>query len=280
MSARPPLTSTDLHADCANCAALCCVLLRFDKSRDFAISKKAGTPCRHLATDLRCGIHAELRPRGFAGCAAFDCQGAGQKLTRHTFDGVDWRTEDQAARQMIVVFPIVRQLHEILAYLVEARDHPAGAAWHDEIAMAIDTVDELTYFGPDILAHVDVAASRRRYGPLLERVSSQARRPHAGTDHRNGDLAGADLRTARLARADLRGAYLMAADLRGADLRLADLLGTDLRGADLRGADLTDALFVTSAQLHDARGDATTRTSPGIPRPTHWSLEAAPLPET
>ncbi|MEO9138789.1 MAG: pentapeptide repeat-containing protein [Jatrophihabitans sp.] len=261
-----------MHADCANCAALCCVLLRFDKSREFAFDKAAGTPCRNLASDLSCEIHAELRPRGFAGCTAYDCQGAGQKVTQHTFSEVDWRNDDATVQRMIAVFPIMRQLHEILAYLLSARDVPSAAEYHDGLTTGIDTVDELTYLGPDELVDLDVAALRRRFGPLLEQVSARARQPRPGPDRRNADLAGADLRGSRLARADLRGAYLMAADLRGADLRGADLMGTDLRDADLRGADLTDCLFLTSAQLHAARGDSTTRTSRGSARPAHWSL--------
>ena len=33
-----------LHADCARCAALCCVLPPFAASADFAIDKPAGRP--------------------------------------------------------------------------------------------------------------------------------------------------------------------------------------------------------------------------------------------
>src|SRR4051794_4071425 len=64
----------DLRADCTNCFALCCTALRFDASADFAFDKPAGTPCRHLTTELRCGVHADLRARGFNGCAVYDCQ--------------------------------------------------------------------------------------------------------------------------------------------------------------------------------------------------------------
>src|ERR1700742_5362135 len=139
----------DLRPDCANCFALCCVALRFDASADFAIDKPSGTPCPNLAPDRRCTIHAELRSRGFAGCVVYDCQGAGQKVSQITFGGRDWRTDPRTARWMIVVYPVVRQLHEILAYLVEARDHPTAASLRAELEAAIAETDRLTYLGPD-----------------------------------------------------------------------------------------------------------------------------------
>ena len=59
------------------CAGLCCVAPAFAASADFAIDKPAGRPCPNLRDDFRCGIHAELRERGFPGCEVFDCFGAG-----------------------------------------------------------------------------------------------------------------------------------------------------------------------------------------------------------
>ena len=67
----------DLRADCARCFGLCCVAPAFAASADFAIDKPAGQACPHLAGDFRCGIHDELRPRGFPGCTVYDCFGAG-----------------------------------------------------------------------------------------------------------------------------------------------------------------------------------------------------------
>lgn len=259
--------SADLRADCTNCFALCCVALRFDASADFAFDKPAGTPCRHLTAELRCGVHADLRVRGFNGCAVYDCQGAGQKVSQVTFGGRDWRGDPDTATRLLDVYPIVRQLHEILAYLVEAQQLAEETTEVDEL---VAHVNGLTYLSAEELPLVDVGAERRRAGDLLTRVSEDARRPLPPDSQRNADLVGADLRGADLRRADLRGAYLIAADLRGADLRGADLLGADLRDADLRGADLTGALFLTGAQLQAARGDAATRISAGHVRPAHW----------
>jgi hypothetical protein len=266
-----PGVRPDLRADCANCFALCCVALRYNASTDFALTKPAGTPCVNLAADDRCTIHAELRPHGFAGCVTYDCQGAGQKASQVSFGGRHWRTDPTTARWMVVVFPVVRQLHEILAYLVEAADLPAAAAVGAELAELSTEVDRLTYLPPEELVRVDVPALRQRAGPLLDRASEQARAPVPAKSYRDADLAGRSLRGADLRRHDLHGALLIAADLRGADLRGADLRGTDTRDCDVRGADLTGCLFLSTAQLHGARGDAATRIPAHLDRPAHWA---------
>ncbi|WP_313885590.1 hypothetical protein [Fodinicola feengrottensis] len=119
---------SELRADCASCFGLCCVALTFAKSADFGIDKRAGEPCPNLADDFRCGIHQDLRPRGFAGCTVYDCFGAGQKISQETFGGKDWRQAPETAGHMFALLPVMRQLHELLWYLAEARElEPARA---------------------------------------------------------------------------------------------------------------------------------------------------------
>ncbi|WP_207946470.1 pentapeptide repeat-containing protein [Actinomadura sp. 7K507] len=261
-----------LAADCANCFGLCCVALPFAKSADFAVDKEAGEPCRNLLADFRCGIHADLRQQGFQGCTVFDCFGAGQKVSQGTFGGRDWRRGPDVARQMFRVFPVMRQLHELLYYLDQALALPSAEPVHEDLRGALDDVARLTDAGPAELADVDVPAVREKVNVLLLRVSELVRAsvPGRKRNHRGADLIGAKLKGADLRGADLRGAYLIAADLRGADLRAADLIGADLRDADLRGADLTGSVFVTRSQLDSARGDAATRTPGALGRPAHW----------
>ena len=67
----------ELRADCASCFALCCVGLTFIASVDFPVDKPAGEPCVNLTPAHRCGVHASLRSRGYAGCVSYDCIGAG-----------------------------------------------------------------------------------------------------------------------------------------------------------------------------------------------------------
>ncbi|WLQ37891.1 pentapeptide repeat-containing protein [Streptomyces castrisilvae] len=263
-----------LRADCGNCFALCCVALTLTRSADFAVDKAAGTPCRNLRDDFRCGIHTRLRTEGFSGCTVYDCFGAGQKVSQETFGGRDWRGAPETARQMFDVFPVVRQLHELLWYLTEAATLAPARPLHGEIRRTLEATERLTRLEADALADLDVAAHRGEVAALLARGSELVRATAPGRrkrNHRGGDLIGARLRGADLRGADLRGAYLIAADLSGADLRLADLIGADFRDADLSGADLTGALFLTQAQLNAARGSGATRLPPSLERPAHWA---------
>ena len=266
--------SVELHADCANCFGLCCVVPAFVASADFAITKKAGHACPNMQTDFRCGVHDRLRPLGFPGCTVYDCFGAGQQVSQVTFGGVDWRVAPRSAPQMFAVFPVVRQLHEFLWYVDHALTRVGAAPLHAELSAARAGLERLAAGSPDGLLAVDLPAEQSRLNTLLLRASELAR---AGVgvegskrDRRGADLMGAKLRAADLRGVSLRGAYLIGADLRGADLRLADLIGADLRGADLSGADLTGALFVTQPQLNAARGDASTVLPAGLMRPAHW----------
>ncbi|MFI7498398.1 pentapeptide repeat-containing protein [Streptomyces sp. NPDC049687] len=264
----------ELRGDCGNCFGLCCVALPFARSADFAFDKPAGRPCSHLADDHRCGIHDRLRQKGFTGCTVYDCFGAGQKVSQLTFGGRDWRgAPGEHARRMAEVFPVVRQLHELLWYLTEALTLPAARPVHPELRRALDRTEELTRLAPDELAALDVPAHRQDVNVLLLKTSELTRAGVRGRrkDRRGADLMGARLKGADLRGANLRGACLIAADLTGADLRGADLIGADLRDTDLTDADLTGAFFLTQPQVNAARGSAGTRLPESVTRPVHWT---------
>ncbi|MGW5618124.1 pentapeptide repeat-containing protein [Streptomyces sp. NPDC003877] len=264
----------DLRGDCEQCFGLCCVALPFAASADFAVSKDAGTPCRNLRDDHRCGIHATLRQKGFTGCTVYDCFGAGQRVSQVTFGGRGWRGgPPDEARRMFDVFPVVRQLHELLWYLTEALTLPAARPLHPGLRTALERTEELAGGTPGELAALDVGAHRQEVNVLLLRTSELVRAGTKGRrkDRRGQDLIGARLRGADLRGATLRGACLIAADLTGADLRGADLIGADLRDANLTDADLTGAFFLTQPQLNAARGSAGTRLPESVTRPGHWT---------
>ena len=264
----------DLVADCSRCVAICCVAPAFARSSDFAIDKPAGRPCPNLAGDDRCTIHDRLRESGFPGCEVYDCFGAGQQVTQVTFRGLPRRPDGDAAAELFAAFGVVRQLHELLWYLADARARPSTGGLHDELAAAVDETRLLAEGDAASLRRLDVEAHGRRVDALLRRAGELHR---AGVPAAGGgaggrrDLVGARLAGADLRAADLRGALLIGADLRRADLRDADLIGADLRGADLRGADLTGALYLTTSQARSARGDRTTRLPDGVERPAHWA---------
>lgn len=121
------MNDIDLRADCARCSALCCVSLAFDHSEQFGFDKPAGTPCPHLTETQRCGIHAELELRGFAGCARYDCLGAGQRVT-HLFAGASWRDHPTQATAMFHAFRALRHVHELRLLLQTAARLPLSAA--------------------------------------------------------------------------------------------------------------------------------------------------------
>ncbi|WP_406138879.1 pentapeptide repeat-containing protein [Streptomyces sp. NBC_01089] len=278
--AKGPRPLPRLQGDCANCFGLCCVALPFTASADFAVSKSAGQPCGNLRPDFRCGIHTRLRDKGFQGCTVYDCFGAGQQVSQVTFGGRDWRPAPETAQRMFAVFPVVRQLHELLQYLSEALTLTPAAPVHPGLRRLLGATEALTRLGPDELAALDVEAHRQKVNELLLRAGDLVRataydqpgapRPTPDGRTANGrteDGQAEDRRTpdgrARNGRpkrdrqqqnrqqrgrskkdhrgADLMGARLRGADLRGATLRGACLIAADLTGADLRLADLIGA---------------------------------------
>ncbi|TCO48816.1 pentapeptide repeat-containing protein [Actinocrispum wychmicini] len=261
----------ELRADCANCFGLCCVALAFTASADFATTKAVGEPCRNLRPDYRCGIHSRLRESGFPGCTVYDCFGAGQQVSQVTFGGTSWHDAD--ARAMFDVFPVMRQLHELLWYMTSALTWSAARPVHKDLRRELARVTDLTNGKPAELLALDVAAVRQDVNTLLLKSSELVRadvRPQK-KDRRGADLIGAKLKGADLRGANLRGAYLIGADLRDADLRKADLIGADLRDTDLAGADLSDALFLSQTQVNAAKGNAVTRLPAALTRPPHWT---------
>jgi len=279
----------DLAADCARCAGLCCVVPAFTRSADFAISKPAGQPCPNLGPDSRCAIHAGLRDRGFGGCAAYDCFGAGQQTVQVTFGGRDWRSSPGLAAQMFAAFGVMRQLNELRWHLVQASEllSPGGPAGslsaiggiREELSGALKAAQGYASGTPEMLTNLDITAHRDAVSELLRRVSAAVRSAFApgGPDLRGADLAGADLRPpaprgvaqggARQGgagppgpgqgRAGPGGAGQAGTSLRregqgGTSLRGASLRGALLIGADLTGADLAWA-DLTGADLRGAR---------------------------
>lgn len=288
-----PTPPRELAADCSRCAGLCCVALAFAKSADFAFDKAAGEECVNLDDGFRCRIHPQLRERGFKGCTVFDCFGAGQHVTQSVYGGATWHDGPEVRDGMFAVFPIVRQLHELLFYLREALSLPAATPLHPALRRAEQEVLAASEAEPAAILSLDIEELRAPAANLLRdaarltrealeapaRTTAKGARP--GRDPRaasrrarlrpGADLLGADLRTTDLRGAELRGALLIAADLRGADLTATELIGADLRDARLDGADLREAIYLTQLQVNAAQGDAATRLPVGLTRPSHWA---------
>ena len=156
----------DLVPDCGSCAALCCVATSFEASDDFAFDKPAGVACRHLARDRRCSIHDRLVERGFRGCAAYDCYGAGQRATRAFAGSPDAEPLRSAA------FLQLRVVHELLWLLTEARtlcprSHGDVAA---QLAREVEALDAIARGPVSALLALDLDPRERAVRALLRRV--------------------------------------------------------------------------------------------------------------
>ncbi|RAJ03069.1 pentapeptide repeat protein [Paenibacillus pabuli] len=269
-----------LSADCEQCFGLCCVALPYGKSSDFAFDKSSGTPCPNLRTDNRCGIHTQLRQKGFKGCTVYDCFGAGQKLSQITYAGRDWRNHPESAAEMFDCLPVMKQLHEMMSYINEMLQLPETSSIHAALKDVYRETERLTDLEPSAILRLDIPAHRAVVNELLVQASEMVRAkvPASGkgpsqskTKKRTGrDFLGANLKGADLRGASFRGALMIAADLRNADMRNTDLIGADLRDANLGGADLRGSIFLTQSQLNSAKGSADTKLPYHLNLPSHW----------
>jgi hypothetical protein len=116
-----------LRPDCARCCALCCVVPPFDADQGFGHDKAAREPCHHLQADFRCAIYGQLADRGYPGCVAFDCFGAGQRVTQELFGGANWSQSPEIAAQMFDSYERLRPLHELMAMAQLAAGKVQGA---------------------------------------------------------------------------------------------------------------------------------------------------------
>lgn len=272
--------NNELKTNCQKCFGFCCVALYFSASEGFPTDKDAGKPCINLQSDFKCKVHKDLRKKGLNGCTAYDCFGAGQKVAQITYEGCDWRKKPETAKKMFDVFLIVRQLHEMLWYLVEARRIESDNSLQEKISKMIDETLRVTKLDADSLLNLDIVVHRNKVNCLLsetsEFVRTKARRGQSSNLKRKKKIAGRlnciglDFRKMNLKGEDLRGALLIATDFRGVNLEGVDFIGADLRGADIRGANLRDSLFITQMQINAAKGDSNTKLPIALSCPTYW----------
>ncbi|MGZ9810337.1 hypothetical protein ACXN5S_07705 [Pseudoroseicyclus sp. H15] len=135
-------------ADCSRCAALCCLALALDKGPRFAIDKPAGSPCPNLSGHA-CSIHDSLNGRGFPGCVAYDCGGAGQRVVQEVFAGHSWQSEPALTAPMMAAFAAMREVQALHQHLLTAAGLPLPPAeeaarqrWLDELAPGRDWTED------------------------------------------------------------------------------------------------------------------------------------------
>jgi hypothetical protein len=115
----------------------------FYSVQGFAFDKPAHSACRHLTLEDRCAIHVGLASRGFPGCVAFDCYGAGQRVTQELFNGMSWRTSDETTvRNLFSVYTSFLVLHRLMAMLALA-EAIASPAFETQLRLKRQQIDDL-----------------------------------------------------------------------------------------------------------------------------------------
>lgn len=269
-----------IHIDCSKCFGFCCVALYFSKVDGFPTDKEAGKPCSNLNLDFSCQVHKDLRKNGLKGCTGYDCFGAGQKVAQETYKGQDWRKSPEMAKQMFEAFLVMRQLYEMMGYLLEALSLIPAQDLHDEIKTVLKETEALAELEEDELLKVDIEKHRDKVNKVLKLSSERVKEYVKGKEKNNRQnkksfmpgqfFLGANLTKTDLIGAELMGALLIAANLKDTDLTGANLIGADLRDADIRGADLSESLFLTQSQVNVAKGNSKTKLPITLVRPSYW----------
>jgi hypothetical protein len=156
----------ELVADCSRCQGLCCVTLAFDQGDYFGFSKNANEPCRHLGATNRCAIHASLLRRGHAGCARYDCYGAGQRVTQ-LFPNQTWRDGPETARRMFRVFIALQELNELRALLHTAAGLALPEPSAAERTTLLSQLDTVSRASASEISALDPASHRARVHAFL-----------------------------------------------------------------------------------------------------------------
>ncbi|OCX62781.1 hypothetical protein BFP70_13315 [Thioclava sp. SK-1] len=157
------MSQTDrLKTDCSQCAALCCVMLAFDKGEDFAFDKNPCEPCRNLSGHS-CAIHDSLTPKGFPGCVAYDCLGAGNRVTTEVFMGQSWRTDPKLMRPMMEAFSAMREVHKRIDVLraaetfeLKTQDNQTRLDFLTQLERHRWTASELNEFEVGLALEIDI----------------------------------------------------------------------------------------------------------------------------
>jgi len=261
--------SKKLLIDCKNCSGLCCVALYFAKCEGFPTDKPAGKPCKNLMSDFRCTIHAKLLQSKMKGCLAYDCFGAGQKVTQNIYKGKNWKTTPEIVNQMFDVFLIVFQLHQMLWYLIEASTIISSKELKLELDALILQNEKMTQLCPDEIQTLDIDIYRLNVNRILKKISTSI--ATSSTENRKtSNFIGQNFKKANLDGKDFSMAILIAGNLEGCSLRGTNFLGADLRDTNIKNTDLRESVFLTQMQVNTAIGNHNTALPALFIYPTSW----------
>lgn len=261
---------TKLKINCEKCSGLCCVALYCNKTDGFPTNKDAGIPCKHLDSDFRCDIHSNLASKNMRGCLAYDCFGAGQKVTQRYASGVDWKAVSNQAAEIFQVFIIVFQLHQMEWYLVEALSLTFNAHLKSVIRELISQNEQMTAQQPYEILCLDIENYRQKVNQTLKEVSEDITVcPSGGA--KTKDFFGKDFKKANLGGIDFSMSVMIVTNLEGCNLRHANFLGVDMRDANIKNTDLSQCAFLTQMQINSAKGNINTKLPKNLLHPVAWN---------
>lgn len=263
----------DLKIDCGNCFGFCCVALYFSKVDGFPKDKSSGEPCVNLNSDFTCKVHKDLRKKGLKGCTSYDCFGAGQKVSKITYNGIDWCESPELAEEMFNVFLVMRQLHEMLWYLSMVYILEKEDTLRSISNIIIQETMEITLLKPEALLKLNLDIHREKVNEVLRKASNQIRSKFVSKNNKtlSKNYIGKNLKNVNLRGADLSGALLIATDLSNNDLSGVNLIGADMRDTNIKGANLENSVFITQQQVNSANGDENTKLPVSLTIPKYWS---------
>lgn len=240
------LLFSSLKMDCAKCQGLCCIAYCFFKSDGFPENKLPEQACSHLMHTYQCDIHAQLATMNLHGCMAYDCFGAGQRVSALMNQG------NQG--QHLEAFRKAVQLHQMEWYLIEAATLVAAKSLWFKIEAQISRL-EAQMQSLDLCFNAPIKQLRNEANQLLKQAWQLVQQDNP-------------------IQRDLSMKLLMAKNFKNQSFFAVNFLAADLRDADFSGADLRDALFLTQAQINSAKGNHQTQLPSWLIRPQSWKVQS------
>ncbi len=142
----------------------------FYAAQGFAFNKAAHSACRYVTLENRCASHTELASRGFPGCVAFDCYGAGQRVTQELFNGMTWRTSGETQVQIFSAYTCCLALHRLMAMLMLA-EATAAPPLDGQMRLKRQQLDEICRSEEAKTGSVDIARVQKDVFELVRSLA-------------------------------------------------------------------------------------------------------------
>lgn len=262
-----------LKSDCKQCCGLCCVGLFFSKVDGFLDDKEAGTPCQYLKEDFTCNSYTDLLDKGSVGCLRYECFGAGQLVIQKIFFNQTWKNI-KYKQDMIDVFVIMEQIHEMIWYLIEMYSH--SKSMQKIIEEEILSLQNIALQSIQEIKKTDIQSIRKKVDNLIQESLYAAKITFTSLPCKHhifgrNDFSGKTFKGEKLRNISFRGAFLIGVDFSNLQLKHVNFLGADMRDAKVYGTDLSSCLFLTQGQINSCWGNQKTILPKHLHIPSHWN---------